>query len=136
MKLIGMTKRGVRMTTRTCYLIPIGKPRMTKRDKWAKRPTVVKYRIFADALRECMAGVDLSDVLFLGIVAYLPFPKSYSATKRDALAGKLHRMKPDADNIAKAVMDALLPEDQGVAMMTVKKFWQDDGGPRLVVTVE
>jgi Holliday junction resolvase RusA-like endonuclease len=124
------------MITRTCYLIPIGKPRMTRRDKWAKRPAVVKYRIFADALRQCMDGVDLTNVTILGIVAYLPFPKSYGAKVRASASGKLHRQKPDADNIAKAVMDALLEDDKGVAILTIKKYWQDENGARLEITVE
>ncbi|GAG23977.1 unnamed protein product, partial [marine sediment metagenome] len=30
---------------------PNTKPRMTKRDKWKKRPCVIKYRKFCDELR-------------------------------------------------------------------------------------
>lgn len=30
---------------------PVAKPRMTKKDKWAKRPCVMKYRAYKDMLR-------------------------------------------------------------------------------------
>jgi Holliday junction resolvase RusA-like endonuclease len=124
------------MNSRTCYVYPIGKPRMTRRDKWAKRPAVLKYRIFADALRTCMEGIDLSDVIFLGVVAYLPFPASYGAKKREALAGKPHREKPDFDNVLKAVADALVDEDKGIALSSFRKYWEDDKGPRLEITID
>ena len=32
-------------------IIPLGKPRMTQRDKWAKRPAVLRYRAFKDECR-------------------------------------------------------------------------------------
>ena len=123
------------MITRTCYLIPIGKPRMTQRDKWQKRPAVVKYRIFADALRDCMKGIDLSDVMFLGIVAYLPFPKSYGKRYKKRLEGRPHREKPDFDNISKAVADALVEQDKGIYFGSIRKYWQDEQGPRLEITI-
>ena len=37
--------------------------------------------------------------------------------------GTLHRSKPDRDNIDKAVMDALFPEDSGIAAGTIRKVW-------------
>lgn len=106
---------------------------MTQRDKWLKRPAVVRYRQFCDFARE-KAGILPSDPLGIRIVAYLPIPPSWPGKKRTAMAGAYHRQRPDADNIAKAVMDALLPEDSVLAVLTVSKFWEDDAGPRLEVT--
>ena len=119
----------------TCYLIPLGKPRMTRRDKFIQRPAVVKYRIFADALRACMAGTDLSDVWSISLKFYLPFPKSYNAYKRSKLGGKIHRLKPDIDNCSKAVMDALLGEDSQVAGLLARKYWEDLNGPRIEISI-
>ena len=119
----------------TCYLVPIGKPRMTKRDRWMKRPAVVKYRIFADALRQCMRGVDLSDVWCLSLKFYMPFPKSYSEKKREELAGKIHRQKIDVDNAIKSVLDALLEDDKGVAGVMAWKYWDDGQGSRIEISV-
>ena len=115
----------------TCYLVPVGKPRMTKRDQWLKRPSVVKYRIFADALRQCMQGVDLSDVWCMSLTFYMPFPKSYSQKKRDSLSGKVHREKSDLDNCVKATLDALIEEDKGVAGILAWKYWDDGKGARI-----
>ena len=109
----------------TCYLVPIGKPRMTQRDKYMKRPAVVRYRIFADALRDCMKDVDLSDVWSLTLKFWLPFPPSYSFKKREELKGKIHRQKIDIDNACKAVMDSLLEDDKGVAGLCAWKYWDD-----------
>jgi len=119
----------------TCYLVPVGKPRMTKRDQWLKRPAVVKYRIFADALRQCMQGVDLSDVWCLSLKFYMPFPKSYSQKKRAVLAGKIHREKSDLDNCVKAVMDSLLEEDKAVAGILAWKYWDDGQGARIEIEI-
>lgn len=119
----------------TCYLIPIGKPRMTKRDKFIKRPAVVKYRIFADAIRECMKDVDLSDVWCLSLKFFMPFPKSYSVKKQALLSGKIHREKPDLDNCEKAVIDSLIEEDKGVAGILAWKYWDDGQGARIEIEI-
>lgn len=58
------------------YVItPIGKPRMTRADKWKQRPPVMRYRMFCDEARlhdirvpECGAH----------ITYVLPMPKSWS----------------------------------------------------------
>ncbi len=36
----------------------VGKPRMTQRDKWKKRPCVLRYRAFADELRLKVGPID------------------------------------------------------------------------------
>ena len=38
-----------------------------------------------------------------------------------------HKQKPDVDNMAKAVMDALLKDDSGVYHISVTKFWAYEG---------
>lgn len=93
------------------------------------------YRIFADALRQCMRGVDLSDVWCLSLKLYMPFPKSYSQKKRALLSGKIHREKPDLDNCEKAVMDALIEEDKAVAGILAWKYWDDGQGSRIEILV-
>ena len=35
-------------------ITPVAKPRQTRSDVWKKRPCVVKYRQFADDLREAI----------------------------------------------------------------------------------
>ena len=39
------------------------------------------------------------------------------------MMGKPHKVKPDIDNLLKAVMDALIENDQSVYRVTAMKFW-------------
>ena len=117
-----------------CFVTPIGKPRQTRRDKWAQRPCVLRYRAFADELR-LAAGKLPADVHGLSWCAYLPIPKSWSKTKRLAMYGAPHRQTPDKDNIEKAVMDALFKQDSGIYFGGGQKYWQLAEGPRLEITL-
>ncbi len=40
----------------TVHIEPMGAPRMTQRDRWAKRPCVLRYHAFKDVLRASAAG--------------------------------------------------------------------------------
>lgn len=113
---------------------PLGKPRQTQRDKWKKRPAVQKYRAWADLARLC-AGVLPPPAIIarLDWKAYFAPPPSWSKKAAAAAIGQLHRQKPDRDNIDKAVLDALFPEDSGIAAGTIAKFWDDV--PRLEITI-
>jgi Holliday junction resolvase RusA-like endonuclease len=114
---------------------PMGKPRMTQRDKWQKRPAVIRYRAWADAARAAVPEDMTDDPLTVSWTAYLPIPKSWSAKKREAMKDTLHRQKPDRDNIDKGVLDALFKSDCGVAAGTLVKRWDDGIGPRIIVKV-
>lgn len=120
--------------TLTVWLTALGKPRMTQRDKWQKRKPVVKYREFADALRASVPPDMLVGVEGLSWTAWLPMPESWTARKKCGLAGKPHDQKPDRDNIDKALLDSLLPEDKKVSYGTVDKRWDDGKGPRIELT--
>lgn len=121
----------------TIKLQPIGKPRMTRRDKWAKRPSVVRYRAWAGEARRQVKPLSLpANPLRLKIVAYFEMPKSWSKAKRAELAGQPHRQKPDWDNVAKAVQDIFWTDDQVVAEGHVLKFWDDGNGARVEMEVE
>jgi len=115
---------------------PIGKPRMTQRDKWAQRPAVLRYREWADRLREIAGAVpDAEKVVSLSWTAYFEPPRSWSKSRRVAAIGKTHRAKPDRDNVDKAVLDVLYPDgDQGIADGVLRKRW--DWEPRLEIRIE
>lgn len=104
---------------------PVPKPRMTQRDKWAKRPAVLRYRAFCDQVRA--AGLALPEA-GAHIVFHLAMPASWSKKRRAQMLGQPHQQKPDVDNLAKALLDACLAEDQGVWDMRVTKRWADTGG--------
>lgn len=119
----------------TIFGTPIGKPRMTQRDKWKKRPCVMRYRAWADSAR-ASAPADLpSQPLSVSWVAYLPLPKSWRKPLQDAMRGQLNRHKPDRDNIDKAVCDALWKDDSVIAHGTLEKRWDDGKGPRIEITI-
>lgn len=116
---------------------PIGKPRMTQRDVWDKRKAVMKYRDWCDNARETaglepMQKIDANS--FFGVIAFAHFriPKSYSKKKREAIAGKLCTVKPDTDNVLKAICDALFENDERLSIMQCYKYWSyDDEEPRV-----
>jgi Holliday junction resolvase RusA-like endonuclease len=64
-------------------------------------------------------------------------PASWSGRRRAAAIGTPHTQKPDADNLAKAIKDALnrlaWTDDAQVAELTVRKMWGEIEGTRVVV---
>ena len=105
---------------------PIGKPRMTRSDKWKKRNCVMRYRAFCDTVREHTGGY-LEDVSGLSIVFHIPMPKSWSIAKKALAFGKPHTQKPDIDNMCKAFMDAILKDDSCVHKLNASKVWASKG---------
>jgi len=62
-------------------------------------------------------------------------PQSWTKSKRAQLEDMPHAQKPDADNVAKAVLDALCDhwkDDCQVFRLEVVKFW---GPPQTIITV-
>lgn len=112
---------------------PIGKPRMTRSDKWKKRDCVMRYRQFADDLRLAAGGYKLNPehIQSLSWVAYFEPTKT---NKKKVKIGELHRQKPDRDNIDKAILDALFKDDSAIAHGTLEKRW---GSPeRIEITIQ
>lgn len=107
---------------------PAYKPRMTKRDVWMKRPSVLKYRAWADSARITVTGdasKKLNDPDILGFYAifYMPISEAWAQSRKEIAYGALHKGKPDTDNMLKAVADALFEYDSSLAIMVgVKKF--------------
>jgi Holliday junction resolvase RusA-like endonuclease len=56
---------------------------------------------------------------------FIPMPKSWRKFKREAMHLKLHKSKPDLDNLIKAMGDSLLKEDKAIAHFEAAKFWVD-----------
>ena len=106
-------------------IVPIPKPRMTRRDKWAKRKCVVKYFAFSDELNLKMPG--LIDLNGYTLTFGLPMPKSWSEKKRLRMDGKPHTQRPDIDNICKGIFDALYLEDSHIHEIALKKVWARNG---------
>lgn len=114
---------------------PMGKPRMTNRDRWAKRPAVQRYWIWKDHAKSCAPKGMTDSPLIVSWTAYIPIPKSWSPKKRVVYEGTLHQSKPDRDNIDKGILDALFSSDACVAGGTIIKRWDDGKGPRIEIEV-
>lgn len=113
---------------------PVPKPRMTRSDKWKKRPCVMRYREWADRARDSLPkGVDLSNIGEVRFVAYIGFFKCYSKKKIEGLRGMPHLMRPDVDNLGKAIFDSLFTEDCGIWKIQGEKRWDDSAGARIDV---
>jgi Holliday junction resolvase RusA-like endonuclease len=106
-------------------ILPVPKPRMTQRDRWAKRPAVVRYHTFCDELRLRYKG-ELPERLYL--VIHMPMPKTWSNKKRKAMLLEPHRQRPDIDNLIKAVLDALCEDDSNIHEVHACKLWNEFGG--------
>jgi Holliday junction resolvase RusA-like endonuclease len=114
--------------------VPVGKTRMTRPDKWKKRPNVTRYRDWCDTVRGVVGKVpDPREVVALNWTAYFEPPASWSKKRRAAAIGELHRNKPDRDNIDKAVLDCLFAQDSAIAHGTLNKLW--DWNARLEVEI-
>lgn len=109
---------------RRYQITPVPKPRMTQRDRWARRPAVIRYREFCDQVRAHGIEVRPSGdrVIFI-----LPMPQSWSRKKRAAMLGQPHQSKPDTDNLLKALLDAIYSDDQHIYHADALKFWGEAG---------
>lgn len=119
-----------------------GRPRFTRQGRaYTPAKTKVYEELIAGFARREMeaAGWDRTPLpVKLHILAQFEIPKSWTKTKKSqALLGEITPGRPDIDNIAKAVLDALngivYDDDAQVAQLMVKKVY---GQPLLVATIE
>lgn len=115
--------------------VPVSCPRMTQRDKWMKRPCVMRYREYSDRLRKF---VNLND-LYVGkvdVTFHMPMPESWSLKKIQYMAGQPHRQRTDCDNLLKGILDSLMKEDGMVWSTHVEKYWAQPSKERTELTFE
>ncbi|MEO5367476.1 MAG: RusA family crossover junction endodeoxyribonuclease [Magnetococcus sp. WYHC-3] len=118
------------MTSKLYPITPVAKPRMTRSDKWRKRPATTKYWAFKD---ECQKlGVKFFPGC--GIRFFIPMPVSWSQKKRDFMVGKPHQSEPDLDNLLKALSDAVWPKhDQFLwSYSLLEKVWSKEGAIEII----
>ena len=100
-------------------IMPNTKPRMTQRDRWAKRPCVLKYFAFKDEVK--LNKVELPDSYH--VIFVMPIPGSWSKKKKAEMDGQPHRQTPDKDNLEKALLDAMYSDDGHKWDGRVTKVW-------------
>ena len=108
-------------------ITPVSAPRQNRSDRWRKRPVVLRYRAYSDALRQACLANDFVLGEEIDLEFYIPMPKSWSNRKKLKMVGEPHRQRPDTDNLAKGVMDSLLHEDCKVWHIQAKKYWSVEG---------
>lgn len=112
-------------------IVPVPKPRQTRRDRWKKRPAVMRYRTFKDEVRLRKVSVPESN----GRITFvMPMPKSWPEKKKQAMDGKPHQVKPDKDNLEKALLDALFLDDAHIWDGRTTKVWGRAG--KIIITRE
>lgn len=108
-----------------------GRPRVTRNGTFTPKKT----RDYEKKVRDCyiaQGGQMFPDdtPLFASITAIFPIPSSLSKKRRAMFNGKRHCKKPDADNVAKAILDALngvaYRDDSAVSSLIVGKSYGDD----------
>jgi len=119
----------------------MGKPRMTRKDAWAKRACVVRYWEFKAALNKVLnenpfiiEAIDWGVIYRVDWTAYFTIPKSWSKKKKDQHRGQIHRHRPDRDNVDKAILDAIFKDDSIISDGLLKKRWDDGKGARIEMT--
>jgi Holliday junction resolvase RusA-like endonuclease len=109
---------------------PIGKPRMTQRDKWLNPPRkeVLRYRLAKDAVEYFSQANNFVCTDILSVDFYITMPESWSKKKKAMMDNKPHQQKPDIDNLIKFLLDTLLPNgDEGIHTITARKLWAYEG---------
>lgn len=119
---------------------PIGKgrPRMTRAGHTYTPKETVNYE---NLVKTCYPGDMFPDgsQLCVSIIAWYQIPKSVSKKKREEMIMHTLRptVKPDLDNIAKSVCDALngvaYRDDSMIVQLTVQKLYSDV--PKVSVTI-
>ena len=108
---------------KTFYINPLPKPRMTRADRWKKRPCVLKYWDYKVDLQNKLKTCDIEIIDVIKVVFCVPMPKSWSKKKMAEMDGKPHQQRPDVDNLMKGLMDSLFQEDSHVHTIHAKKIW-------------
>ena len=89
--------------------------------------------VLASYMESCK-GKKLNGPIWANITAYFAIPKSIPKSKRDGLSW--YGKKPDVDNIAKAVLDALngvaYDDDKQIVSLIIDKRY---GAPHIEVTL-
>jgi len=87
-----------------------------------------------------ISQVNLATVVRFDVLGFYPIPKSWNKDKKLALAGQFMRNRSDADNLLKAVGDAIFRDaktctDAVVAVSAAEQRWEDALGVRMVVRI-
>jgi len=118
----------------TLDVSPIGKPRMTQRDKWLnppRKPVKLYWEYKENLLKEAYLKQFKMLERGLHITFVLPMPHSWSHIKKTQMDKTPHQSKPDTDNVLKGVQDCLCESDSHIWDIRITKIWGQYG--RIVI---
>lgn len=116
-----------------------GRPRFTRSGHVYDPAASRKYKMHvAGIARKAMAGHEPPEGAMLVVIeAHVAMPKSWSQKKRDMMRGTYAAKKPDADNIAKIILDGInhvcYHDDKQVSALCITKRWAAEGFVRVTV---
>lgn len=111
-----------------------GRPRFARRGNWVQSYTpekTVNYENLVKLSYSQYSGIKFIGAIRAEIQAYFPIPKSVSKKKRLEMMCNAEKYikKPDNDNIAKAILDALngiaYDDDSQITELLVTKAYSD-----------
>jgi len=108
---------------------PVAKPRMVRSDKYKKRPVVLNYWAFKDRItfQAKRQGFKLGKAYKVTFVMQMPQSILDSKAKSEQYEGAPHQVRPDLDNMLKALNDCLSDEDSDIHYVTCRKIWGRQG---------
>jgi Holliday junction resolvase RusA-like endonuclease len=119
-------------------VIPIGAPRLTQSDKWKTNPNhpdlnrrqrkaVTQYFAFKNAILFQSKQLKFELGKTLDALYLIPMPHSWSEKKKQRMNGMPCEVKPDTDNISKAIKDTLRKNDSDIWFEKAEKRWAYNG---------
>lgn len=103
-------------------IAPVPAPRQTRRDAFKPSSAVRAYRSFRDEI--AWRRVELPGEFF-HVVFMFATPRSWPRKKAREAIGQPHKQKPDADNLAKALIDGVhrFDDDAHLWNYATTKIW-------------
>jgi len=107
--------------------VPMAKPRMTRRDKWAKREIVKRWNAYKDFIRLAAPPnfrMPIADYWL--IFTFKPRARAlkYAVESKGSAP---HQFAPDKDNLEKGFLDIFLPDNDSMVFDgRVSKLWGEE----------
>lgn len=127
-----MNSTSVSIQSKTIPLAPFGKarPRVTRNGTYMP-PDYVKAK---QDLAMLFGAVEVEGMVKVTIYATIAMPQSWSKKKRAGMDGRHSDSKPDIDNLAGSVLDALFPQDdKRVVSLNCSKAWGFEGSMEITI---
>lgn len=114
------------------------RPRLGRHGVYTPTKTsLYEFAILASYRHQCIGELTINKPLEISITFFMPIAKSISNVKRDNLISKPHTIRPDVDNLAKAVLDALngvaYVDDSLIYKITCEKRYSENVGVNVVM---